>query len=328
MRTIGIRLALLLVANSLLLGCGRAQVFTAKGIDAHGIRVEVLKVVAKKNRVSLRMVAYSELATEVVIDRNQVAVVGPDGRSHYRYGGRNLHKLRPYGSHKVYLDVDMGNLNAAESSGYYVRMDGVYVGSERITLPPLVIGIPASGPGDRNANLRAPEIKTKRHKPTIIRTDSGEYRESNAIAEYQGPRSMIKKGGIKVAVMPLKAMEISKELAFVVDELVLTELQNAGFEAIGPEDINALVGFESVRDAVGCNDASCMVEIGNALGVPYLVAGSIASLDGSTVMTLKLIDVVNTRVVARVNKVDQGGRREIPRVVANTVGSLVRKSKL
>ena len=139
---------------------------------------------------------------------------------------------------------------------------------------------------------------------------------------------MIENGGTKVAVMPLRAMEITKELAFVVDELVLTELQNSGFEAIGPEDINALVGFEAVRDAVGCNDASCMVEIGNSLGVPYLVAGSIASLDGSTVMTLKLIDVENTRVLARVNKVDQGGRREIPRVVANTVGSLVRKSKL
>ena len=292
MRFIGIRLTLLLVASSLFLGCGRGQVFAAKGVNAQGIRIEVKKVVGKKNKVSLRLVAYSQLATEVVIDRNQVAVVGPDGRSYYRYGGRNLHKLKPHGSHKVYLDVDMGNLNAARSPGYYVRMDGVYVGSERITLPPLVIGTPSFGPGDRDANLRAPEIKTKGQNPKIVRTQGGEYRESNAIAEYQGPRSKIQGGGTKVAVMPLRAMEITKELAFVVDELVLTELQNAGFEAIGPEDINALVGFESVRDAVGCNDASCMVEIGTALGVPYLVAGSIASLDGSTVMTPKIIDVL------------------------------------
>ena len=77
--------------------------------------------------------------------------------------------------------------------------------------------------------------------------------------------------------MPLKAVEIDDSVSFIMDEILLAELQNSGFEAIGPDDINAMLGFEKVKDAVGCDEISCVVEIGSALGVDYLAAGNVAA---------------------------------------------------
>src|SRR5689334_21368477 len=36
--------------------------------------------------------------------------------------------------------------------------------------------------------------------------------------------------------------------------------------------IRAMVGFDRQRQLLGCNDASCLAEIGGALGVPYILA--------------------------------------------------------
>jgi hypothetical protein len=73
---------------------------------------------------------------------------------------------------------------------------------------------------------------------------------------------------------------------------------------------------------------SCVAEIGSALGVPYLAAGNVAVIEGSIVITLKLLDTKSPRVVARVNKVAEGGQKGLPRVIAEAVQELVERSNL
>ena len=79
---------------------------------------------------------------------------------------------------------------------------------------------------------------------------------------------------------------------------------------------------------MGCDDASCVAEIGNALGVPYLTAGNVANLEGSTVLTLKLINVQTATVVARVSKIAGGGNQVLPRIIAEVVQEMVARSGL
>jgi hypothetical protein len=49
-------------------------------------------------------------------------------------------------------------------------------------------------------------------------------------------------------------------------------------------------GLNVVKQAIGCGDESCMVEIANALGAEFTVYGSIVSLNGLTVVNLTLLD--------------------------------------
>src|SRR5690606_34253680 len=130
------------------------------------------------------------------------------------------------------------------------------------------------------------------------------------------------------AAMPLSSQDIEPRLAFVVDDLLLTELTTAGFEAIGPEDINQMLGFERMKEEAGCDDPSCYQDVGSALGVPYLTAGNLATVEGSTVFTLKIMTGEESRVVARVSRIAEGEARVLPRVIAEAVQEMVSRSGL
>jgi hypothetical protein len=151
---------------------------------------------------------------------------------------------------------------------------------------------------------------------------------ASTVQSFTGERRRVGKSGLKCAAMPLKAKDVAPQMTFIMDDLLLAEIQQSGFEAIGPEDINALLGFEKTKSAVGCDDASCVAEIGNALGVDYLAAGSVAALEGSVVLTLKLIDVKRTKVLARVNKMAEDGPKGLPRLIGEAVSDLVAQSGL
>lgn len=152
--------------------------------------------------------------------------------------------------------------------------------------------------------------------------------ERKGLEQYEGPRVRIANPGAKVAAMPLSSQDIEPRLAFVVDDLLLTELTTAGFEAIGPEDINQMLGFERMKEEAGCDDPSCYQDVGSALGVPYLTAGNLATVEGSTVVTLKLMNVEESRVVARVSRIAEGEARVLPRVIAEAVQEMVSRSGL
>ncbi len=315
--------------------CGRRRggALVAAPVVGSGVRIELLRVETKGDRVAVWLMATSELDQEMVINRNQIAIVGPDGRDAFRRGGRASHTIKPRGKHKVNIDAELPGANFGAAGGMFLRFDGVYVGQQRLSLPPMAIGRPAGGPGQAVAfGAPAPEEKlVDKLKAAVSPHDGVRERAASAQANlerYEGPRQQIKKSGAKCAAVPLKASGVEDAITFVMDEILLTELQQSGFQAIGPDDINAMVGFESMKDATGCDDASCIAEIGNALGVDYLIAGNVASLEGSMVLTLKLIDVRGTRVAARVNRINDRGRSALPRMIAEAVQELIGRAAI
>ncbi|MFC1611043.1 PEGA domain-containing protein [Myxococcota bacterium] len=145
---------------------------------------------------------------------------------------------------------------------------------------------------------------------------------------FKGERRRIKSGTVKCAAMPMKKAGVDENLSTVLDDVLLSELQQAGFEAIGPDDINAMLGFERTKEAVGCDDAACIAEIGGALGVDYLVAGKVATVSGSPIVTLKLMDVRKGHVLARSNRSTSAGEGAVVGLIAEAVQELVARSKL
>lgn len=153
-------------------------------------------------------------------------------------------------------------------------------------------------------------------------------KESQGLERYKGRRAQIEAKGTKLAAMPMKASSVEPRVAFITDDLLLTELFNAGFDAMGPDDINDLLGFETTKQELGSDDNTVLSEIGNTLNVRYLTAGSVADVEGALALSLKLIDVEHKKVLARVTKMADDGTRALPRIMAETVQQLVRELKM
>ncbi len=107
--------------------------------------------------------------------------------------------------------------------------------------------------------------------------------------------------GIKLALLDLEARSVDADLAGSVNELIGARIASLGsFDLITQQDVRHMVGFDRTRMALSCEDqASCLAEIGGALGVPYLLAGSLSALGEGTVLSLVLIDIDRARVLQR-----------------------------
>ena len=104
----------------------------------------------------------------------------------------------------------------------------------------------------------------------------------------------------QVAVMPLVAKRIPTDTTEVLDDILLGAVhRQSAHKVIGASDINAMLGLERMKDALGCNDTVCAAEIGGALGVDYLLAGAVSRLGENVFITLKLVDIRNTEVMGR-----------------------------
>ena len=147
---------------------------------------------------------------------------------------------------------------------------------------------------------------------------------SSPLGLYTGK---LRNPGLKCASLPISALGISEDVAKLLDEVLLGELQGVGFEALGSDDINAMLGLEQLKDAVACDAASCMTEIGGALGVDYLITGKIGLLDSAKLLTVKLIDVRQAKVLARANG-QSSSEAGLTKVANELVADLVRQSGL
>jgi hypothetical protein len=151
---------------------------------------------------------------------------------------------------------------------------------------------------------------------------------TTGLQTYTGERHKIRAVGTRCAALPIQPIDVPEEVVFLSDELLLTELQHSGFEAIGPDDVSAMLGFEKLKETVDCSDATCMAEIGGSLGVTCLVAGKVAMLEGGLVLTLKLVDVQHAVVLARTSRMSDGGTGALPRLLAESVQEIVVRSGL
>ncbi len=133
---------------------------------------------------------------------------------------------------------------------------------------------------------------------------------------------------IKIAVMPTQFDESSAgTVPKLFDDYLLTAVQNAGeFEVIGQDDMNAMLGFEQQKSLLGCDDASCIADIGGALGVDKIVVVKIARLGEEWVTTCKLISIRDTRVEARTSDFTQGTVKDLLEAVPRIVGKLFGKT--
>jgi TolB-like protein len=100
----------------------------------------------------------------------------------------------------------------------------------------------------------------------------------------------------RIAVMPLKAKRIEKDVVFIMDALLVSQLSRLGqFEVISATDIQAMLEAEGMKDALGCDEVTCAAEIGGALNARSTLTGTVGKLGRTIVINLTLFD--NERMI-------------------------------
>lgn len=127
---------------------------------------------------------------------------------------------------------------------------------------------------------------------------------------------------VKVSVMDLKAeIGVDERVVNLLYEVILSEFQKySNLSIISKSDITSMIQHEAQKEILGCNEDSCMAEIGGALGVDKIVLGNVGQIGNSFIITLKLADVKNAMVENRVSKtitMDENKLVPLVKILAN-----------
>lgn len=118
-----------------------------------------------------------------------------------------------------------------------------------------------------------------------------------------GVEEVAEEGGrIRIAVLdPTPKGEVPEELPAALSSLAATTLKDQrAFDVITQDDVRQMLDFEANKQALGCEaEASCLAEIGGALGVPWLLGGNVVKLGDAWILTLNLIEIEKAKPIAR-----------------------------
>lgn len=104
----------------------------------------------------------------------------------------------------------------------------------------------------------------------------------------------------KLAAPSWATVEVSPEKAQFFALHLSSALRNRGLSVITSADIATLLGVERQKQLLGCGEGSsnCMVELASALGAQLVLTGSIAKLETSYQVNLRVLQSSDGKVVA------------------------------
>jgi TolB-like protein len=106
-----------------------------------------------------------------------------------------------------------------------------------------------------------------------------------------------------IAVMDIKAEGVSQSVANILSNKLRTEIFNSGnYNVLNREDMKAILGEQEFQQSGMCDDMKCMAKIGGALGVVYMIMGSIGKLGETYNISLKMVDIEK---IVNVNMIDE-----------------------
>lgn len=98
--------------------------------------------------------------------------------------------------------------------------------------------------------------------------------------------------------------------------------KHSGSKVVSEADITTILKGVEIKQQCGVQDASCMAEIGAALGVPEAVSGDIGKLGDVWMLNLRRINVRSAEVVARSSRQVEGKVDDIVLVIPSAVAEL------
>lgn len=130
---------------------------------------------------------------------------------------------------------------------------------------------------------------------------------------------------MRIAVMEIRALGTEPHKAELLSEVALTEAAATDkFEIIGRSDIASMIGFDQQKKILGCtDDSNCLAEIGGALGVEYVMIGTLGKLGALYRVDMKLVDAKRARVAGRFGESVEGSEEKLVATVQRGVRKLL-----
>lgn len=85
----------------------------------------------------------------------------------------------------------------------------------------------------------------------------------------------------------------------VRDTLVVHLAQQPSLTVLSSDDLRRVADLEAQKQAVGCDEQSCLAELAGAVGAELVVFGNVAQLGALTQINISVLDVVHASVRGR-----------------------------
>jgi TolB-like protein len=117
---------------------------------------------------------------------------------------------------------------------------------------------------------------------------------------------------------------VSQEQMDALSDMLANEIRNRGeYRVIGKSDIRTALNLEEQKTMLGCNDNSCIAEIGGALGVRWVVVGNVSLFGETFLLNLKLMDVEAVKVAWGTSKKVTGGQAKLIDALADVAEEMM-----
>lgn len=128
----------------------------------------------------------------------------------------------------------------------------------------------------------------------------------------------------EIAVLDIAGNGIDKNLLPTLTEMLTAEIDALDmYQVIAGRDVEAMLGFESERLTMGCDDASCLAEIGGALGVDRMVKPQIGRVGALYVVNIKVINIKLAKTEGRVYETVSGGDEALLATISRSIKRLL-----
>ena len=129
-------------------------------------------------------------------------------------------------------------------------------------------------------------------------------------------------------VAPLQSIKTDPSNAKILEQLIRNYAgRSGGYTLVTPDEMGAIDEELKRQLSGGCSEASCIANIGGALGAQFMLSGSFNRLGSRYILTLKLVDIELVKAI-RTTEVMESGLDPIVDVLEGRVEALLGSQKV
>jgi hypothetical protein len=130
-----------------------------------------------------------------------------------------------------------------------------------------------------------------------------------------------------VVVVPLKVVSAEADHGTILSGEIRTAVgRSKSYKLVTPGEMAAIDEELSRQLSGGCDEASCVAELGGALGATFLIAGQLATLGSKHLLQLKLVEIETVTAVRSVS-INAASVEALLPLISDAVADLLGEAK-
>lgn len=165
------------------------------------------------------------------------------------------------------------------------------------------------------------------HRNAAGLTDTySDYSSADSIKEFKTYQQ-------EIAINNLSANGIDEHEAITLTDILRTELGKTGkFQVMERGKMNEVLKEQGFQQSGAYDEASCIVEMGQLLGVPYIIVGNVGKVGATYSINVRMVDVASGKILKEVSELHRGNKDKLlshvmPSVAKTIAGSDKKKRK-